>query len=251
MVISDTSSPMSREEAVLHHWSYGINIPGAKSVGRVTTFYDMAESMGLARYIAEKFQSAEVVDQDVSQHLLMHTISAFSKRKQGGEVLNSDFVGKILRNGSSPNFSYNGATPWERVLLAAATHFQQRDVRSGAIEMFELDVEWKNTANVWMDVIETFLEYGADPNLRCRRHQSLPGHARLTPLGVVQMLPAGCMVGRRTHVESLLREKGAIEDRISPEVTVIIDAREAPGTADRKQVESTSILKWVTSWFGI
>ncbi|QKX61547.1 uncharacterized protein TRUGW13939_08699 [Talaromyces rugulosus] len=107
------------EEGALHHWSYGLETPGIKPIGKGSTFYNLARDIGLSHYVSMKYDSAIIDDQDVNQHLLTHL--SFNCT-----VPDPQLMERVLKAGTDPNFLYDGRPPWEGVLLAAASHFSRR-----------------------------------------------------------------------------------------------------------------------------
>jgi hypothetical protein len=70
-------------DAQLYHWSYGLDIPGVKPLRKESTFYNLARDLGLSHYVAEKYKSSIILDQDVSQHMLTSPILPFKNRTRG------------------------------------------------------------------------------------------------------------------------------------------------------------------------
>jgi hypothetical protein len=65
-----------KNPTTLHHWSYSIELPGIKPLGKASTFFDLTKDMGLSYYVGIKYKSGIIVDHDVNQHLLTHEISS-------------------------------------------------------------------------------------------------------------------------------------------------------------------------------
>ncbi|KAI1879360.1 hypothetical protein JX265_002314 [Neoarthrinium moseri] len=94
------------------HWSYGIDLPGIKPIGKASTFYEVAKCMGLEHYTSLKYETAEIVDQQVNQHLPMQSIP-FISRVGNPQTYCPDLeqMRYALRNGTSPNLTPSRITP--------------------------------------------------------------------------------------------------------------------------------------------
>jgi hypothetical protein len=49
-------------DAQLHHWSYGLDIPGIKPLRKESTFYNLTRDICLSYYVAEKYKSSIILD---------------------------------------------------------------------------------------------------------------------------------------------------------------------------------------------
>ncbi|KAH8803347.1 small s protein, partial [Xylogone sp. PMI_703] len=147
----------------LHHWSYGIEIPGIKPLRRETTFYNLAHDIGLTHYVTIKYNSGIIADQDVNQHLLMRAFSStegvWSVHSQPPDP---KLINTILKGGTDPNISHSGPTPWQRAVTAAALHFTSFENPPYA-ENYPADPEWQRRADTWVWILEIFIRHGADP----------------------------------------------------------------------------------------
>lgn len=186
------------------HWSCAIEVPGLKAAGTGSTFYDLANYMGLTHYVAVKYDAGIIVDQEVSQHLLRQAIPSLSGIGHAGGAQTAppdpEVVRRILESGTGPNYAAEGMTPWEGVLLDAAWHFARGALGGGA------DREWHRGAEAWARVLRAFAEHGADPDVVTRRHPRLPGHPRLTPDAVLgpPLLP-GFLAPEAAQLRGILR----------------------------------------------
>lgn len=255
--------PVLQKSIALHHWSYAIDIPGSKPMWKPSTFYEIAEHIGLTHYVANKGQSETVGDHDISQHLLMQAISNYGSLKASSEVIGPEFVENILSTGMNPNFSYSGVSPWEMVLVVAATHFSLRDSFREEPTNPSPNEEWQKTTQMWLDVIEVFVKHGADLYLRCGRHPKLPGHPRFSPMDVIELLLPSSMTTQSARVKELMRQETTRVVSKRPGYVLAGDstylpprsrrtdgpARDSTGGEEHAEKGSPiSILGWITSW---
>ncbi|RDW60295.1 hypothetical protein BP5796_11901 [Coleophoma crateriformis] len=233
------------ESGVLHHWSYGIEIPGVKPLRQASTFYTIAHHIGLSHYVSMKYQSGIIVDQDVNQHLLTQAIPyvAGSSSNGNNRAIDPTIIKQALAGGADPNFSYTGVTPWEAVLVAAASHLVSCGDSSGRSAGL-VSFEWKQKAEAWAQVFDSFLRHGADPNTLSERHPRLPGHPRLLPWMVVTKYFSEVLPEEASQLRLLLIEKG------------VQSGSESVGHGSNESRESIimidepkSKLRTITSWF--
>jgi len=181
----------------LHHWTYGLALPGLKPIGHPSTFYDVCRNIGLVHYVNIKYNSGIIVDHDVSQHLLTHAVArlAVSCRsgRAGAEIV---LLREALERGADPNFSYCEDTPWETACLAMVSDLAAGKVQRGAVDC-------------WGEVFEAFLSHGADPELVCRRHTMLPEHPRLSPLMIVERFFEEAAPETARRLRTFLEKRGA------------------------------------------
>jgi hypothetical protein len=231
------------EGGILHHWSYGIEVPGIKPLGKASTFYDIARDIGLSHYVAIKYKSGIIVDQDVNQHLLIHaTSSTPGKSKTNGTAPNTALVDTLLQGGADPNFSYCGVTPWQDAMAAAVSHFMLLDNQSISSD-YPIDAEWEQTAKAWVQVFEVFIKHGADPNALSERHQKLPGHPRLSPLAIVDQYFHEFLSQKAAKLKVMLEERGARH------LPMVKDIEPTSTNVAKTQASSPSTMPWVFSWF--
>jgi len=232
----------------LHHWSYSVEIPGMNAKSDANSFYALATNLGLSYYIAAKSLSGMIFDQDVNVHLLQHALSA-----ESGGAPNPQSIRDIFESGTNPNLAYCGITPWHAVLTSAASHFttQNNPISSST---------WERSADAWADILEIFLQYGADPTTVTDHHPTLPGHPKLTPIAVIQMLPE-TLAARSTALGLLVSssqetwERKAGSRRIR-EMTATggnagFDATSVDKSEDTKKARMTAAvgwLGWIVSW---
>ncbi|RDW84270.1 hypothetical protein BP6252_01860 [Coleophoma cylindrospora] len=240
-------------ESSLHHWSYGLEIPGIKPLGQASSFYMIARDIGLSHYVSMKYQSGIIVDQDVNQHLLTQAIPYASGSLSNGNnrAIDPTMVKRALEAGADPNFSYTGATPWEAVLVAAASHLLSYDESSGRSADL-VSSEWKQKAEAWAQVFDSFLRHGADPNTLSERHPRLPGHPRLSPWTVVTKYFSSVLPEEAYQLRLLLVEKG-VERGVGRGVEMGVESIEYGSNGSRESVividESKSKLRTIITWF--
>jgi hypothetical protein len=127
-------------------------------------FYDLAQALDLSYYIADKDQTGMVVDHDVNHHILLHTVTCYSRKDGRFLVPDLPVVERALEAGADPNFSYHGRTPWEEVLTGTLAHIswiESSDQTSVANHNRRL--KWETDAQVWAKVMKIFLRHGASP----------------------------------------------------------------------------------------
>lgn len=151
-----------------HHWTFGLELPGGlKAKGTVSSFYDVARLAGLTRYAAVKENSANIADLEVSQHMLMRALSASASPSSSSSAMDggidAEMVERLLVGGVDPNFAYQGQTPWEAALGAAATYFVLVNDQAGADTRSQLPLTLRHACGAWVKVLEVFLNHGADP----------------------------------------------------------------------------------------
>lgn len=139
------------------HWSFCLAIPGLIPMKAATTFYDVARLAGMTHYVATKDASANVLDYDVAHHLLMRIVAPPAAMPDTG--IDSERVETLLAGGAGPNFAYQGQTPWEAALAAAASHF----VCAHGDNETETTLRYMRGCENWLRVMETFLRHEADP----------------------------------------------------------------------------------------
>lgn len=233
----------------LQHWSYGVEIPGIKTIGESSTFFDLANDLGLSHYVAAKDRAGGVVDQDVNVHILHHALS-------GSGVLGAPdprAIEEILRAGTNPNLVYCGITPWEAALAGAASHFSAHWRNRG-------DKTWERNAEVWATVLEVFLSHGADPTQTVKpRGVLIHGHSKLSPTIIVDMVPA-TLASKAAELRVLLEtgsevwqrrtgmaRKRTVEFSGDAAGTVVTSAREE-ASSRATVVTAVGWLGWVVSW---
>ncbi|KAJ4153692.1 hypothetical protein LMH87_010168 [Akanthomyces muscarius] len=139
------------------HWSFCLAIPGLIPMKAATSFYNVASLAGMKYYVATKDASANVLDHDVGHHLLMRTVAPPAAMPDTG--IDPERIETLLAGGAGPNFAYQGQTPWEAALAAAASHFvctQEQDETATTLRYI------KGCEN-WIKVMEAFLRHDADP----------------------------------------------------------------------------------------
>ncbi|OAQ95648.1 hypothetical protein LLEC1_03360 [Akanthomyces lecanii] len=152
------AAPTPKRVGTAHeHWSCCLAIPGLIPMRAAANFYDVARLAGMKHYVATKDASANVLDHDVGHHLLMRTVAPPDAIPDTG--IDPARVEKLLAGGAGPNFAFQGQTPWEAALAAAASHFvslQEQDETASTLRYM------KGCEN-WIKVMESFLRHDADP----------------------------------------------------------------------------------------
>ncbi|OBS20396.1 hypothetical protein FPOA_06767 [Fusarium poae] len=114
--ISDDSSSSENDEDNSNIPVQGT--PDAGLIGEKSNFYKLAKEFGLDHYVSMKYDAGVIVDQNVNQHLLLHAVTHTSWP-------DLEAIKSILSNGVDSNFSFEGPSPWEQVLLRATNHFAE------------------------------------------------------------------------------------------------------------------------------
>ncbi|CAH0045286.1 unnamed protein product [Clonostachys solani] len=192
-------SPVAKTSAP-YHWSKGVDVSRLGCAGRPSTFYDLAVTIGLSHYARMKFESASIVDQDVEQHMLLHLITSRTD-------LDPTVIRRILENGTDPNLSYDGFSPWEHVLLSAAAHFNHAPCGHTRCKDHPPDFKWEETSRNLAEIIQDFLHHGANPDLVTRNHSSLQGHPRLSATVLIEKHFPEFLVVERNKLKYLLSQK--------------------------------------------
>ncbi|KAM3515708.1 hypothetical protein MY11210_000686 [Beauveria gryllotalpidicola] len=140
-----------------HHWAWCLEIPDLIPMHAAASFYDVARLAGMAHYVTAKDASANVLDQDVGQHLLMRAVASPSAMPAMG--VDSAVVAELLAGGADPNFSFYGQSPWEAALAAAASYFASSQGQSEE----RLSPQYRTGCENWIEVLGFFLRHDADP----------------------------------------------------------------------------------------
>ncbi|KGQ07021.1 hypothetical protein BBAD15_g7654 [Beauveria bassiana D1-5] len=140
-----------------HHWAWCLKIPDLIPLHAAGSFYDVARLAGMEHYVAAKDASANVLDQDVGQHLLMRAVASLAAMPATGD--DSALVAELLAGGADPNFSFHGQSPWEAALAAAASHFASSQGQSEE----SLSTQYRTGCENWIEVMGLFLRHDADP----------------------------------------------------------------------------------------
>lgn len=183
--LKDLFSP-SDEEGGLHHWTYGIEI-GVKPLGHAIPFYDLARELGLDHYVAHKDKTGLVVDHDVNHHMLMHSVTCYSRKGARSRVPDIAVVQRALEAGADPNFSFHGSTPWQETLTGALWHISGYEFDEGLQDPTSLrGKRWESDSRTWAHIMKIFVRHGADLNASSDQHYGQP---RRKPLAIVRMFP--------------------------------------------------------------
>ncbi|CAH0002558.1 unnamed protein product [Clonostachys byssicola] len=257
--------------AASYHWRVGKHFFTSEpepalfnfKAGWPSTFYDLAVSIGLSHYARMKFESGNIVDQDVEQHMLLHLITSRTDRDPA-------VIRRILENGTDPNLSYDGSSPWEQVLLSAAAHFNRTPCGHTRCKDHPPDLKWKETSRNWSVIIQDFLHHGADPEFVTRNHSSLQGHPRVSATILVEKHFPEFLVVEKNSIKSLLIQKGISFDPNIGSANLdnqpvmhdgMGDVDEPTGSNEREdggigvrrhrspgQLKPTSTVRWILSW---
>ncbi|KAH8897605.1 hypothetical protein GQ53DRAFT_837479 [Thozetella sp. PMI_491] len=158
-------APQGLRGNTLYHWTYAVDLPGIKPVGKASTFYDVVKALGLDHYVRMKCESGTIMDQDVSQHLLIQAITSTTTNSA-----NVASVIRLLESGADPNIPYNGQAAWEYAMTNALSHLK----RAGEAT-HPPDAEWERKAKAWISIFSAFVAHGADPEAVVRRPIGLQG----------------------------------------------------------------------------
>ncbi|KAM3501563.1 hypothetical protein MY10362_005453 [Beauveria mimosiformis] len=140
-----------------HHWAWCLKIPDLIPLHAAASFYDVARLAGLAYYVAAKDASANVLDQDVGQHLLMRAVEL-----PPATGVDLALVAELLTGGVDPNFCFHGQSPWEVAFAAAASHLESSQGQSEEC----LSEQYRTGCKNWIEVMELFLRHDADPYVK-------------------------------------------------------------------------------------
>jgi hypothetical protein len=177
----------STAEGGLHHWTYGIEL-GVKPLGHDIPFYDLAKELGLEYYVAHKDETGLVVDHDVNHHLLMHTVTCYSRKGARSRVPDPAVVERALEAGADPNFSFHGSTPWEETLTGAVAHISRAEFDEELQDpISSRGKKWKDDSKTWAYIMQTFVQHGANLEASSKQYYGQP---RRKPLAIVQRFPA-------------------------------------------------------------
>lgn len=238
-------SHLQPEEGLLHHWSYGIEIPGIKPLGEGSTFVNIAKDMGICHCVEFKLESGNVVDQEINQHLLWSALSITSGTWDSyKKTPDPATVDRILHGGTDPNLPLQGITPWQSALAAAVSHFTSpRHVsqpRSGTYSYSHS--QWETRAEAWAHILENFLRHGADPMALNEPVRLSSGQALTSPLEVVGMHLPPYLVDKVANIKARPQDRRAkdIEDAVEERV-------DEQAMAERNS--RNRIMSWVVSWF--
>ncbi|KAH8646763.1 hypothetical protein BX600DRAFT_443733 [Xylariales sp. PMI_506] len=228
-------------EGALHHWSYSIEVHGLKPAGKPSTFYDVAGMMDLSHYVRIKYDSGRVVDQDVEHHLLLQAI--------GIQIPDPILVMRVLENGADPNFSYDGNSPWHLAMIEAVSCFVSQDHRTDT-EASTSNAEWQEKARSWAQVLELFVQHGADPNARTTRHPMLAKHPRLSPRMIAESYYPEFLKGEAAELIQLLEHKGARDAREVREDLPSVGGEEQTMVQEisNESVKPKKMSIWILSW---
>lgn len=253
-------TPAVREQTRIghpdHHWTFGLELPGGlKAKGTISTFYDVVRLAGLTRYAAVKENSTNIADLEVSQHMLMRALStspspsSSSSGEDGG--IDAEMVERVLAGGVDPNFTYQGQTPWEAALGAAATYFVFVNDQAEAVPRSQLPLAFQHTCGAWVRVLEVFLNHGADPYAVVKL-QDVSSRPIVSVCAVIASYIPSFLDDAAVSLQTLLGEKRERVDRKMGERAETIGSTMAEGaTTSARSAEllsSTPAIDVPRSW---
>lgn len=218
-----------------HHWAWCFEVPGLVPMHGAASFYDVARLAGLRHYVAVKDGSVNVLDQDVGQHMLLRAVVL----PPAAAVDRAD-VAALLAGGVDPNFAFNGQTPWEAALAAAASAFA--GVR-GCSEN-GLSPARRTVCEDWMAVLDLFLRHGADP-YAVARVQDVDDRALVSACTVAESCAPTFLKNEAVVLMKLLVEKRAEFDKKQ-----MARKKKSPGL-DIEGMTPASSGEWPMSWIPI
>lgn len=201
--------PRRRVGHLWHHWTFGLEIPGAKDIAKPSTFLDAARLAGLDRYVAAKDASANVQDQDVSVHMLMRAVAPPSGFKSG-ETVNAELVDELLSGGANPNFAYLGQTPWEMALTSAASQFAAAVLKASDPRLFRESLG--PVYKAWFRVVTVFLRHEANP-YAVAKVEDVTGRPVVSLTEILTLYVPDSMEDEAVNILQLLRERCALADK--------------------------------------
>ncbi|KXH41362.1 hypothetical protein CNYM01_10776 [Colletotrichum nymphaeae SA-01] len=141
------------------------------------TFLGLAASYSLNHYISLKILGKFSIFPDQSEVPLLYRVisqydiyPAFRQphfSAEGGSVPDGNLVQELFRQGTSPNFEIAGQTIWECALKKCA-EFSRNQL---TLEQQYLEQESKPRLRYWAQIIELFIQYGADPRINRNSEQ--------------------------------------------------------------------------------
>ncbi|KAF4637877.1 hypothetical protein G7Y89_g222 [Cudoniella acicularis] len=247
----------STRGGALNHWIHGIELEGIKPYNQLIPFYDLAKAIGLRHYIAIKDESGLVVDHDVNHHLLIHTVTCYSRNKEGqSKVPDPATVKRALEAGADPNFSFHGNSPWEEALAGALSHLSQLEFDEELWDTNGMRYQrWIKDAATWADIMEIFLKHGASPTASSKQHWGQP---RRKPTAIVLNFPPE-LAGRRVKLAAVI---DTLLVKSMPKGIEFLKQEEKNGEAEaersrlqegkRHNVSQLSGgYRWISSWFTV
>ncbi|KAJ6783460.1 hypothetical protein PWT90_04365 [Aphanocladium album] len=220
------------------HWTWGLEIPGLIPMHKATTFYDAARLAGMKHYVASKDSSANVLDQDVGQHMLIRAVLPPTPMPDTG--LEPELVERLLAGGADPNFAYQGPTPWQAALAAAAAHFAAVDGR----DEDDLSPQFIKGCENWIAVLDVFLRHDADP-YAVGKVQNVQDRPQVSVCTVLESYVPGFLEDRGLALMGLLEEKREEVDRKRG-----VRQKKSPGFDIERKTQGSSV-EWPMSWIPI
>ncbi|TQW00576.1 P-loop containing nucleoside triphosphate hydrolase [Cordyceps javanica] len=218
-----------------NHWSWCLEVPGLVPMHGAASFYDVARLAGMRHYVAIKDASANVLDQDVAQHLLMRAVAPPS----GG--VDPAVVSELLAGGTDPNFAYNAQTPWEVALAAAASHLASTHGRRED----RLPPQHKTACENWIAVMGMFLRHDADPYVVAKVQGAGEDRPVVSICTLLESYAPRFLEEEAVALMELLVEKRAEVDRKQAGRT-----KRSPGVDIEGRTPAASV-EWPMSWIPI
>lgn len=243
------------ETRVFKHWTYGIELPEVRSYQVGIAFYDLAKALGLKYYVAHKDQTGVVVDHDVNHHLLMHSVTIYSRPRNFGDSQAPDLatVQRALQAGADPNFAFEDFSPWEETLTGFLSHISKYEFDEELWDHHGIKCQrWITDARRWCGVMRLSLAHGADCSALSKQHY---GQQRRRALAIVQKMPS-CLDIESKDLISIIEQRssklGPCEtssrslDATSPEPSELVTPN---GRHVSEKSASITTYSWIVSWF--
>ncbi len=218
------------------HWARCLAVPGLVPMRAAASFYDVARLAGMQHYVAAKDASANVVDQDVGQHLLMRAVVG-----TGG--VDPALVESLLAGGVDPNFAYQGQTPWEAALAAAASHLGSAAAPGQDDE--EAAARHKAGCGAWIKAMEVFLRHNADP-YAVAKVRDVDDRPVVSVCAVLESSVPPCLEDEALAVMQLLVAKRGEADKRQKE-----REKKRPRGVDIEGRTPVAAVEWPNSWIPI
>lgn len=167
-------------------------------------FLSLATKFGLSQYLDVKFASEDIKYKSGYPLLSYGVEFLVDRRKSVYPLLDPELILILLKRGQNPNQAYTDIvtkqrrTPWLYVLRCA----READ-RRGWIKHYDSD---PMGVERWVEIIISFLNYGADPNAMIEEDSWDPS---ATPLDVVDAILQKYASRHVLRLRNLLVEKGA------------------------------------------
>lgn len=149
------------------------------------TFLSLCLQKGLVNYICAKLDSGAPMHQGTRQRPLLDFVIDFRCIRHWIDFSGTprklvDLCCLLLERGADPNEEFEGQTAWEKVLYLADGGYPYQDATLIDVyarwndDLNEDEYNYPNFANhwIWIEIMNVFLDYGADPSAGLIESQS-------------------------------------------------------------------------------